>query len=180
MVSQIFFTIVVVAVALQRLIELQKSETNRHLLLAQGAREHAAAQMPWMAALHASWLIAMVLEVWILRRPFNATLAAVAFVFFLAGQVLRLLAMRDLGERWSARVLTLPGAPPVTRGIYRYLRHPNYIGVVIEIAAMPLLHSAYGTALIFSLLNGLLLHLRIRAEESALKADNNYDAAFDL
>jgi methyltransferase len=180
MVSAILFTLLVAAVAFQRLLELRKSEAHRRTLLARGAREHAAFQMPWMAALHTMWLLAMVLEVWLLGRPFALPLFGIALFFFLAGQALRILAMRSLGERWSARVLTLPGEQPVTTGLYRYLRHPNYIGVVFEIAALPLLHSAYLTAILFSMLNGVLLYFRIRAEEAALKADNDYEAAFNI
>jgi methyltransferase len=84
--------------------------------------------------------------------------------------MLRYAAMRRLGARWTVRVMVIPGAPRVTDGIYRYMRHPNYLGVAIEIASLPLVHSAWVTSLSFSALNALLLWWRIRAEEAALEA----------
>ena len=96
---------------------------------------------------------------------------------FLAGQALRMAAMRALGERWTVKVMTVPGAPPVQRGIFRWLRHPNYLGVILEIAALPLIHGAYLTTIVFSLCNAVLLTRRIRAEEDALTLDNGYALA---
>jgi methyltransferase len=170
------FTALVAIVALQRVWELSRSRRHVRALLARGGREHARAQMPWMSALHAGWLVAMPLEVVLLRREAHASLAIAAGVAFLAGQGLRLAAMSALGERWTVRVITMPGAPPVDRGVFRWVRHPNYLGVVLEIAALPLVHGAWLTALVFSAANALLLARRIRAEEAALRADNDYDA----
>jgi methyltransferase len=105
--------------------------------------------------------------------------AVVAGIAFGAGQALRLIAIRTLGERWTVKVITLPGEPAVAHGIFRYLRHPNYLGVIIEIAALPMLHGAYLTALTFSVLNLLLLRARIRAEERALSGSStNYGERF--
>ena len=99
-------------------------------------------------------------------------------VHLLAGQGLRYAAIHTLGERWTVRVMTLPGAAPVTHGIYHFIRHPNYLGVMLEIAAVPLIHSAYLTAITFSIANGLLLAWRIRTEEAALNEQNNYEQSF--
>jgi methyltransferase len=101
-----------------------------------------------------------------------------ASLAFLAGQTLRYAAIHTLGERWTVRVMTLPGAKPVSQGIYRSIRHPNYLGVILEIGAVPLLHSAYLTAISFSIANALLLAWRIQTEEAALKEQNNYDQVF--
>lgn len=170
------FTSLVAIVAVQRLWELVRSRRHERALLARGGREHARAQMPWMSALHGTWLVAMILEVVLLRREASAGLAVAAGLVFLIGQGLRLAAMSALGERWTVRVITVPGAPPVDRGIFRWLRHPNYLGVVLEIAALPLVHGAWLTALVWSVANGVLLAARIRAEEAALRTDNDYEA----
>ncbi len=177
MVTRILFTALVLLVAAQRLFEVRKSGRNEATILARGGREHAPWQMPWMRALHASWLVAAVAEVWLVPRAFDRRLAIVAFVAFLTGQILRLTAMRTLGWRWTVRVMTVPGLAPVHRGIYRFVSHPNYIGVVLEIAALPLIHSAYVTSVAFSALNGVLLRWRIRAEEAALRGANGARAA---
>ena len=178
MVMQTAFTALLAAVAAQRLFELRRSRANEAVLRKKGAREHAAWQMPIMAALHTLWLVGAAVEVWWLDRPVLPWLSGVALVIFAAGQLLRLAAMRALGERWTVRVLTLPGAPPVVDGIYRYLRHPNYAGVVLEMAALPLVGGALRTAILGSAANALLLSARIRAEERALAADNDYFAHF--
>lgn len=169
------FTSLVAIVAVQRLWELLRSRRHERALLARGGREHARAQMPWMSALHGSWLLAMILEVVLLGREARIGLALAAGLVFLVGQGLRLAAMSALGERWTVKVITLPGAPAVDRGIFRWLRHPNYLGVVLEIAALPLIHGAWLTALVWSAANALLLVLRIRAEEQALRTDNDYE-----
>lgn len=172
--THLAFTLLVVVVAIQRLLELRLSRCHERMLLARGGREHAPEQMPWMRALHASWLLAMVAEVWLLERPFPPELAAAAFAIFAVGQMLRIVAMRTLGERWTVKIFTLPGAAPVSTGIFRWLRHPNYLGVVLEMVALPLVHGAFLTAGAFSALNGLLLFFRIRAEEASLANEGGY------
>jgi methyltransferase len=165
-------------VVVQRVLELRVSRRNEQALLAEGATEHAAEQMPFMVALHTAWLISCALEVMFFRRPFNAWLGITALLLFCVGQALRLLAIQALDDRWTVKVITLPGAPAISDGIFRYLRHPNYLGVVLEIAMLPLVHSAWFTALAFSLANGLLLRARIRAEERALSETGDYQARF--
>lgn len=168
MTTKLAYTLFLFALSLQRLWELQKSNRHQRSLLAQGGREHSPGHFPAMAMLHSTWIIAMGAEVWFFDRPLHHELALIACAVFLIGQLLRLWAMRDLGERWCARIITLPQAAPIRRGIYRYVRHPNYVGVVIEIAAAPLIHSAYITAIVFTALNAWLLVVRIKAEEQAL------------
>ena len=172
--TRTFFTLLVATVAVQRLVEVRYSRRHERLLFEQGAREHAAGQLWVMKLLHAAWLASAVAEVWLLAPPFRPWLAIAALAIFAIGQTLRLLAMRALGHRWTIRVITLPAAPPVVGGIYRWLRHPNYLGVMLEIAALPLVHGAVYTSLVFSLANLLLLARRIRAEETALAIDNAY------
>jgi methyltransferase len=163
------FFLLLLLLAGQRLLELRLSRRNEAQIVAAGGREHGAGHFWLMKLLHTSWFVAMVVEVLWFRRPFNKSLALIAAPLLLLGQTLRYAAIRTLGRRWSVRIMTLPGTPPIRHGIYHYLRHPNYLGVILEIAAVPLLHSAYLTALIFSLANALVLAIRIRAEEEALR-----------
>lgn len=153
----------------QRASELFLSARNARRLLARGAREHGRGHYPLLVLLHALFPIALVAEVLVLHaRP--GRLAPLWITLLLATQGLRYAAMRALGERWTTRVLVLPGTPLVDAGPYRWLRHPNYVAVVIEFLAAPLLFGAWRTALVFSLANLLALRVRIRCEERALKA----------
>jgi methyltransferase len=168
MVTRWIFTGFVLLLALQRWYELRLSRRHEAIIRSLGGREYAAWQVQAMKALHGGWFIAMLVEVYGLRRPFIPGLSLLALVTFMVGGSLRYAALLTLKWRWTVRVMTIPGLPPVQHGIYRYLRHPNYLGVVLEILAVPLLHSAYVTATVFSLANMLLLTARIRTEERAL------------
>ncbi|MBP7146394.1 MAG: hypothetical protein KBD01_02530 [Acidobacteria bacterium] len=174
--SRAVFVALVLAVALQRLIELAVSRRNVRALLRRGARE-ARNDLPAMALVHGAWLVAAPLEVLVLARPLVAALAVPAAALFLAGQALRFSAIWTLGPRWTARVVTVPGEAPVARGPYRFLRHPNYLGIILEIVSLPLIHGAWITAVLASAANGALLVRRIRIEERALAADQDYEAA---
>jgi len=164
------------AVGVQRLWELRKSAHHERAIREKGGREHAPEQMRWMRLLHGAWIVAAPIEVFLLRRRASPGVAAAALGCFAVGQGLRFAAMRALGERWTVRVMTLPGAPAVDTGIFRYLRHPNYLGVVLEMAALPMVHGAFVTAVVASLANAALLRARIAAEEEALRTDSGYDA----
>ena len=168
MVTRLLFLGFVAGLGVQRLFELRLSRRNERWMLERGGREHGPESYRWIVALHAAWFAAMLLEVFGRRRKFDPRLAAIALGLFGAGQALRLTAIRTLGWRWSTRVMTVPGASPVQHGIYRYLRHPNYLGVQLEILSAPLVHSAYLTSAMFGVANALLLHDRIRREEQAL------------
>ncbi|MEO6461721.1 MAG: isoprenylcysteine carboxylmethyltransferase family protein [Candidatus Eisenbacteria bacterium] len=156
-----------VALAAQRIAELVHSARNERLLAARGAREHAAGHFPLLVLVHVLLPVLLTIEVLGLGArpggPWPLWLAV-----WLAAQVLRYAAVRALGERWTVRIWVLPGAPLVRRGPYRFLRHPNYLAVVLELAAAPLMFGAWRTALIVSALNAAALALRIRAEERAL------------
>jgi len=178
MVTQSLFAALVGAVIVQRVFELRLSRAHEKWLRAHGAREHAQGQMPWMILLHGAWLAAMLLEVTLLKRAFSWPLALASLLVFAAGQGLRIVAIRTLGVRWTVKVLTLPSEPPVTAGIFRWVRHPNYLGVVLEILALPLVHGAWLTASVFSVANAILLRYRIRAEEAALQATGDYERHF--
>jgi methyltransferase len=166
--SRAAFTLLVAAVAMARLAELRLAERNRRRLLARGAVEAAPRHYRAMVALHAAWLVACPLEVWLCGRPFIPAVGVPALVLLVLAFALRYWVIATLGERWTTRILKLPGAPLVDRGPYRLLRHPNYLAVTMEIAALPLVHSAWWTATVCSLANAAVLTVRIRAEEAAL------------
>jgi methyltransferase len=176
MVSEILFFGLLACVAAQRLWECRRSLHNERRLRAWGAVEHAHAQVPVMVALHVAWFVAMPLEIFLLGREPRAVLAIAAFLIFVQGQLLRVSAIRALGTRWTIKVLTLPGARTVSDGPFRRIRHPNYLGVWLETVALPLVHGAFITALVFGIAQALFLALRIRAEEAALSATTDYQA----
>lgn len=179
MVTHVFFVILVAAVAIQRLVELWVSRRNQAALASHGGTVHAPEQLKWMALLHGAWLLAMPLEVMLAPRSFAPALAIVALLLFAAAQAIRYAAIRTLGPRWTVSIVTVPGEHVVDRGIFRVLRHPNYLGVALEIAALPLVHGAWLTALCFSVLNAALLRWRIDAEEDALTRVTDYAEIFD-
>ena len=166
--TRLLFLGFVAALGVQRLFELRLSRRNELRILQRGGREHTPETYRWIVTLHAAWPAAMLLEVFAGRRKFHPRLALLALSLFAAGQALRLTAIRTLGWRWSTRVMTVPAEAPVQHGIYQYIRHPNYLGVELEILAAPLLHSAYLTSAVFGVANALLLRDRIRREEQAL------------
>jgi methyltransferase len=152
----------------ERLLELALSRRNAARLFARGAVEVGQGHFRVMALFHTLFLAACAAEVLLLPRPFPGGAGLAALGVALLAQALRYWAITTLGERWNTRIIVEPGAPPVTGGPYRYLRHPNYVAVVAELAAVPLVHGAWATALLFSAGNALLLFVRIRAEERAL------------
>lgn len=180
--TRTLYTGLVGLVAVQRLVELRVSRGNERRLRLRGAEEAGAGHYPWMVALHTVFLASCVAEVHLLDRPFVAPLAGIALTGLVAATTLRWWTLRTLGGRWTTRVLVLPGESPVTGGPFRHLRHPNYLAVVLEMAALPLVHAAWGTALLFSAANALLLRVRIRAEEAAWRAagsgERGYAGAF--
>ncbi len=150
-------------VTLQRLAELVYARHNTAALLACGARECAPEHYPFMVAMHAAWLAGLWL--FAIGRPVDPFW----FLLFMVLQGLRLWVLATLGERWTTRIVILPGAALVKKGPYRLLSHPNYAIVVGEIAVLPLAFGMPLYAAIFSLLNGIILAIRIRAENACLR-----------
>lgn len=163
-----WFTLLVLLVAVERVVELVVARRN----LAEGRRrggvEHGAAHYPWMVALHTGFLVAMLAEVWLLARPWLPWLGWSMLTLVVAAQALRWWCISTLGWRWNTRVLVVPGLPLVRSGPYRWLAHPNYVAVVVEGVALPLVHTAWCTAVVFTVLNAWLLTARIRVENAAL------------
>jgi methyltransferase len=164
----ILYLALLLVVAGQRLAELHHSHSNAERARAAGAVEAGAGHYPWMVVLHSTFLASCALETWLLARPFLPWLAVPAAALLLGATVLRYSAIRALGERWTTRVFLWPGRPLVETGPYRYLRHPNYVAVAIEIAALPLVHTAWVTAILFSALNAWLLAVRLDTERRVL------------
>jgi methyltransferase len=175
--TQELYLLLLVAVVLERLVELLITRRNLAWAREHGAREHGRDHYPWMVAVHASFLIACPTEVIALDRPFRPWLGVPMVVLLALAMTLRYWAITTLGRRWTTRILVVPGLPVVTAGPYRWLRHPNYLAVTIEVAALPLIHTAWITALVWSVANALVLRARIRAEEAALRSDSDYDRA---
>jgi methyltransferase len=149
----------------ERLLELVIARRNTARLLARGAVEVGADHYPLMIALHVSWLAAIV--AWVaITAPEVHTPLLIAYVLL---QGLRFWVMGTLGPYWTTRIITLPDAPLITGGPYRFLRHPNYVVVTLEVALLPLVFGAWHIAAVFTVLNALMLRTRIRAENAALR-----------
>jgi methyltransferase len=156
-----------VVLAVERIGELMLSQRNVRRLLARGGREAGAGHFPLFVVLHALYPVALVVEVVRGARP--GPLWPLWLAVWLAAQALRAAAMAALGDRWCARIVVLPGVPPVRSGIYRWLVHPNYLAVALEFVAAPLMFGAWRTALAGSLLNAVAMAVRIPAERRALR-----------
>ena len=176
--TRILYTLLIVLVVLERLVELALTARNRRWALDQGGVEVGEDHYRWMVVVHTLFLVACPAEVWLLSRPFVPTLAAAALVAAFGAMALRYWAIAALGRRWTTRVICVPGLPVVTGGPYRWLRHPNYLAVMVEIAALPIIHSAWITATVFTVLNAWVLRTRIDVEERALRHYNDYATSF--
>ena len=169
--TQIAFSALVAGVALERLLELKISRRNAAWARSQGGVESGSGHFPFMALLHAGLLFGAVAEVWFFARPFLPVLGWSMLTLVGACQALRYWCIISLGRRWNTRVIVVPGLPRVTEvGPYRWLRHPNYVAVVIEGVALPMVHTAWLTAAVFTVLNAALLRVRLCVEEAALGA----------
>ncbi len=168
MTSTGWFVVLVLAVGVERLVELVVSERNRRWSLARGGVETGSGHYPVMVVLHTGLLVGAVIEVLLLHRPFVPWLGWPMLTLVLLAQGLRWWCITVLGRQWCTRVVVVPGLPTVRSGPYRWLRHPNYVAVALEGLALPLVHTAWLTALVFTVADTALLRARISAEESAL------------
>ncbi len=162
------YVALVLAVGVERVVELVVAKRNLTWALARGGEEHGFAHYPVMVVLHTGLLVGCLVEVLVAGRPFEAVLGWPMFVLVLAAQALRWWCIRTLGPQWNTRIIVVPGLALVGGGPYRFFRHPNYVAVVVEGVALPLVHSAWITALVFTVLNAVLLTVRIRVEDRAL------------
>ena len=167
--STSWYLLLVAAVGAERLVELVVARRNERWMRQRGGVEVGAGHYPAMVALHAAFLVACPLEVLLLDRPWRPALAGAMLVLLLAAVTLRWWVVWTLGHRWTTRVYRLPGVPLVRTGPYRWLRHPNYLAVVLELAALPLVHGAWLTAVGFGLANAAVLVVRVQVEEGVLQ-----------
>ncbi len=169
--SELWYALLIAAVILERVAELAVSQRNANWARSQGGTETGRAHYPPMVVLHSGLLAACLVEVLVADRPFIPALGWPMLVLVLSAQALRWWCIATLGRRWNTRVIVIPGVPLVANGPYRWLRHPNYLAVVVEGIALPLVHTAWVTALAFTVLNAVLLVcFRIPAEERALES----------
>jgi methyltransferase len=168
--SLVAFTVLVALVALERLAELVVSKRNAAWSLARGGRESGRGHYPWMVALHTGLLAGALVEAWTSRPDVPGSLAWSMLVLVLASQALRWWCIATLGRQWNTRVIVVPDLPLVSEGPYRLFPHPNYVAVVVEGFALPLVHAAWVTATLFTVLNAVLLGVRLRVENAALRA----------
>lgn len=162
------YTALIIAVALERTAELVVSQRNLAFSRKRGGVEYGAGHYPVMVVLHTALLVACLLEA--AHREFLPALGWPMFGIVLAAQGLRWWCISTLGHQWNTRVVVVPGAGRVTGGPYRYVPHPNYVAVVAEGIALPLVHSAWITAVVFTALNAILLRTRITCENQALES----------
>ena len=156
------------AVGIERVVELIVSKRNARWAFAHGGREFGHNHYPVMVTIHTALLLGCVLEVASLHRPFIPWLGWPMLTLAVLTQLLRWWCVTTLGHRWNTLVIVVPGAPLVRRGPYRWLHHPNYVAVVVEGVALPLIHTAWLTALCFTVANALLLRVRLNVENAAL------------
>ena len=162
---------------IERLVELVVGKRNLAWSLSQGGTEFGQGHWPWMVTLHTGFLFACVIEVAWLQPSFEPLIGFIALAVALGCQVLRWWCIRTLGHHWNPRVVVIPNASRVTGGPYRWFPHPNYVAVVLEGVALPMVHGAWRTALVFTVLNAWLLRTRIQCENDALEklSDGNHD-----
>ena len=171
------YTVLILLVAAERVAELVVARRNASWSRAHGGVAYGDGHYPAMVALHAGLLVGCLAETQLDPRPFQPLLGWPMLALALGAQALRWWCVRTLGPRWNTRVIVVPGLPLVSAGPYRLLRHPNYVAVVVEGLALPLVHGAWLTAAGFTLLNLPLLAVRLRCENAALARSAAPEAA---
>ncbi len=176
--TQWIYAIFILATAIERVIELRVSNRNAAWSMQQGGKEYGQGHYPSMVILHTGFLFACVIEVFAFNRAFNPVLGFILLTIAAFCQGLRWWCISTLGHRWNTRVIIVPGLTRVNQGPYAYFSHPNYIAVITEGVVLPLIHGAWITAIIFTLLNAWLLTVRINVENKALnEMEQNLGAA---
>jgi methyltransferase len=164
----IWYVLLVAAVGAERLVELVVAERNRRWSSQRGGTEFGSGHYPVMVILHTGLLAGCLAEAIALHRPFLPALGFSMLALVVAAQVLRWWCITTLGRQWNTRVIVVPGASRITGGPYRLIPHPNYVAVIVEGFALPLVHSAWITAAVFTVLNAALLKTRLAVENTAL------------
>lgn len=163
-----WYAVLLGLVVLERVAELVLSTRHAAWALNRGGVEHGRGHYLPMVLLHSALLLGAFAEAWLTDRPFLPWLGWPMLAVVLAAQALRWWCIASLGRQWNTRVIVVPSLPLVSRGPYRFLRHPNYAAVIAEGVALPLVHTSWVTAVVFTVLNAWLLTVRITAEDAAL------------
>jgi methyltransferase len=174
--SVIAFLVLLLVVGLFRILELRISRRHQREMIDRGAAKVDEPRFRWMVLLHTCVLLGAALEVVFLKRPFLTILATTMFVIFLAANVVRWWVIRTLGNHWNVQVMDSTSLGVVASGPFRYVRHPNYAAVFCEMASLPLIHTAWITALIGSVAHLVVLSQRLSTEERVLLANPEYRA----
>ena len=169
MLTPVHYTIVIALTAIERLIEVRVSKRNATWSFEQGGREFGKEHYPFMVVLHTVFLISCVVEAWLMPKDIDLVWTSVGLFLVVACQAFRWWCIASLGKHWNTRVILIPGGQRITKGPYRFLPHPNYMIVAVEGVVLPLLYQAWYTAIAFTLFNALLMWVRIRCEEDALR-----------
>ena len=155
-------------VGVERLVELVFARRNAKWSFAHGGTEFGRGHYPVMVGMHVALLLSCIAEVTFLHRPFITVLGWTMIAVVAASTAVRWWCVSVLGKHWNPRLIVVPDAPLMGSGPYRWVHHPNYTAVTAEVAALPLVHSAWLTAIVFSIANAMVLTVRIRAEDAAL------------
>ncbi|WLR53026.1 isoprenylcysteine carboxylmethyltransferase family protein [Bacillus tianshenii] len=172
-----FFYLLFSIVIIQRLLELFIARGNEKWMKANGAIEIGKEHYKWIVFLHIAFFISLLTEVLALERQLSP-IWPLFFVLFVSAQYIRFWSLKSLGRFWNTKILVLPNVNVISKGPYKYIRHPNYLIVTMEIFLLPMMFEAYYTALMFSLANGIILKVRITAEEQGLMQHTNYRTKF--
>lgn len=164
----------------QRILELVLAKLNEKLMKRDGGMVIKETNYIFMVLLHTSWLVGLSYYAFFTELTIDPVIAIVALTFFLIGQCLRVLTIFTLGKQWSTRIMVKPGGKAVNRGIFQWVRHPNYLGVIIELISLPFFAGLFIFGGVFSILNLIILFFRIKKEEQVLMTYSNYGAAFNL
>ena len=175
--SVIAFLGLLLAVALLRIVELRISRRHQQEMIARGAAKVDEPRFRWMVVLHTAVLLGAALEVVLLHRPFIPVLAVIMFAIFLAANVVRWWVIRTLGNHWNVQVMDSTRLGVISTGPFRYVRHPNYAAVFAEMLSLPLIHTAWITAIAGSLAHIVVLSQRLSTEDRVLLANSDYRAA---
>lgn len=178
MLEKILFIGLILYIVIQRVRVTRMSKQNMAKVLENGGKLHSSNYVGFVKVFQSSWMVCMVAEVYLLDRPFIPVLAIFSLIATICAQTLRYSSIQALGELWIHKVVTVPGTPVIDKGIYQYIRHPNWCAMMTELAVVPLFHTAYLTTIVFTIVNTWLMTQRVPAEEKALIEDTNYQEVF--
>lgn len=172
------FLVIISVIMIQRLLELVIARRNEKWMKEQGALEFGSNHYLYIVLMHSLFFLVLIFENFAFSREISPIWPLLAVVFVFA-QLIRIWAISSLGRYWNTKIIVLPNVDVVRKGPYRFIKHPNYVVVTIELMVVPLFFGAYITASLFTLLNVLMLSIRIPAEEKALRELTEYEGSFE-